>query len=129
MRPANAAGRSITLRGSAGHVLSTTHRGLNLAVTIRAFRNMYGLPVLGLQRSMYELFITLATGHRADAHAAFFTGIDCHHEFSLFMHELVCQKKFYNSHVQIWANRYGFRGFKEQRRSTGENLKGQILLL
>jgi len=64
-----------------GHVISTTHGRLDLAMSVRAL----GDGNLGAgacrDRFVYQFFATVTTGHCAYAHATFLAGVCCHRRF------------------------------------------------
>ena len=110
----------ISSGGSTGHVLATTHWRLNLSMSIGTFWNMYGLSVLGFQCSVNQFWITFSAGHRANAHAAFFTGINCHFHSSLMKSKYYDFReiKVYYSLGFMFGNRHWFRGLTHNTSSV-----------
>ena len=79
---------AVGLADRADHVLATAHGGLDLAMSVRAARDMDGRAVVLLQGAVDELLATLATGHASDAHSALRALVDRH--FQLPSLSLVC---------------------------------------
>jgi hypothetical protein len=63
---------------AAAHVFTTALGRFDLAVTIRTLGDVDRFAAVELQRVVDQLFVTRATRHRANAHAALGTAIDRH---------------------------------------------------
>ena len=62
----------------AGHVLAAALRRFDLAVPLRALRNVYGLAAIQRQGIVHQLLATFTASHTPNAHATDFTDISRH---------------------------------------------------
>jgi hypothetical protein len=60
------------------HILTTAHRRFNLAMSIRAFRNMHSLAFVSCYRAVNQLGTAFTTRHIADAHTTYFAFVRSH---------------------------------------------------
>jgi hypothetical protein len=60
------------------HILTTAHRRFDLAMSIRAFRNMHSLAFVSSYRAVDQLGTAFTTGHIADAHTTYFAFVRSH---------------------------------------------------